>query len=86
LRDFRRTTTFPTSNSGRDDIANSAFVRLEKGVFPAGMAFVAFANGERPASTIERARVRSEKGKEPESEHPFNGDPVDVARIHYHVF
>jgi iron complex outermembrane receptor protein len=55
LRDFRGTTTFPTSNGGRDDIANSAFVRLEKEVFPAGTGFVAFANGERPASNIERA-------------------------------
>ncbi len=40
LRDFLGTTTFSTSSNERDDIANRAFVRRGKEVFPAGMAFV----------------------------------------------
>jgi hypothetical protein len=45
--------------AGRDDIADSAFVRLEKEVFPAGTGFVAFANGERP---LVSSNVRASPG------------------------
>lgn len=44
-----------TSNGQRTDITNSAFVRVEKEFLPAMVAFVALANGERPASNLERA-------------------------------
>ncbi len=69
LRDFLGSTIFPTSNGSRDDIANSGFVRLEKEVFAGGMAFIALANGERPASNIERASfagfdLKMEKNRE----------------------
>ncbi len=68
-RDFFASTIFPTSNGSLADIANSGFVRLEKEVFAGGMAFVALANGERPASNIECASVagfdlKKEKNRE----------------------
>jgi iron complex outermembrane recepter protein len=89
LRDFLGSTIFPTSNGSRDDIANSGFVRLEKEVFPGGMAFIALANGERPASNIQRASFAGfdlKKEKNTGSEYRFDGDPTDVARIGYLLF
>jgi iron complex outermembrane receptor protein len=69
LRDFQGTTIFPTSNSRRDDIANSGFIRVEKEVMPGAVAFVSVANGERPASNLERAsfngfNLKKEKNRE----------------------
>lgn len=48
LRDFLGTTIFPASNSQRDDIANSGFIRVEKEFAPGAVGFVSLANGERP--------------------------------------
>ena len=69
LRDFLGSTVFPTSNSQRTDITNSAFVRGEKEVMPGALLFVALANGERPASNLERASfngfdLKTEKNRE----------------------
>jgi iron complex outermembrane receptor protein len=59
----------PTSNSQRDDITNSGFIRLEKEILPAAIAFISLANGERPASNLERAsfngfNLKKEKNRE----------------------
>jgi iron complex outermembrane receptor protein len=69
LRDFLGTTIFPTSNSQRDDIANSGFIRVEKEFVPGAVGFVSLANGERPASNLERAsfngfNLKKEKNRE----------------------
>ncbi len=69
LRDFLGSVTFPTSNSQRNDVTNSAFIRIEKEVLPATIAFVSLANGERPASNLERAsfdgfNLKKEKNRE----------------------
>lgn len=58
-----------TSNSQRDDVTNSAFIRIEKEVLPNAVAFVSLANGERPASNLERAsfngfNLKKEKNRE----------------------
>jgi iron complex outermembrane receptor protein len=69
LRDFLGSTIFPTSNSERTDVTNSAFVRAEKEVLPGALIFVSLANGERPASNLERAsfngfNLKKEKNRE----------------------
>jgi iron complex outermembrane receptor protein len=69
LRDFLGTTVFPTSNTQRDDIANSGFIRVEKEFVPGAIGFVSLANGERPASNLERAsfngfNLKKEKNRE----------------------
>jgi iron complex outermembrane receptor protein len=58
-----------TSNGQRDDVTNSAFIRIEKEIMPAAVAFISLANGERPASNLERAsfngfNLRKEKNRE----------------------
>ncbi|SCY52708.1 iron complex outermembrane recepter protein [Nitrosospira sp. Nsp13] len=58
-----------TSNGQRDDTPTSTFIRLEKEVLPATVAFIALANGERPASNLERAsfngfNLKKEKNRE----------------------
>jgi iron complex outermembrane receptor protein len=69
LRDFLGATIFRTSNSQRDDTANSGFIRVEKEFVPGGVGFVSLANGERPASNLERAsfngfNLKKEKNRE----------------------
>ncbi len=60
-----------TSNNQRNDITNSAFVRIEKEFkfLPGSIAFISLANGERPASNLERAsfngfNLKKEKNRE----------------------
>ncbi|MBA4144085.1 MAG: TonB-dependent receptor [Nitrosospira sp.] len=58
-----------TSNSQRNDTTNVAFIRIEKEFLPAAVAFLSLANGERPASNLERASfagfdLRKEKNRE----------------------
>ncbi len=60
-----------TSNSQRNDITNSAFTRIEKELqfLPGSVAFISMANGERPASNLERAsfsgfNLNKEKNRE----------------------
>ncbi|SFW16237.1 TonB-dependent receptor domain-containing protein [Nitrosovibrio sp. Nv17] len=69
MRDFLGTTIYPTSYSQRDDVANSGFIRVEKEFLPATVGFISIANGERPASNLERASfngfgLRKEKNRE----------------------
>ncbi|WP_146164541.1 TonB-dependent receptor [Nitrosospira sp. Nsp2] len=59
----------PTSNSQRDDITNSGFIRIEKEILSGATAFISLANGERPASNLERAsfngfNLKKEKNRE----------------------
>ena len=58
-----------TSNSQRDDITNSGFIRIEKEIHGDAIAFISLANGERPASNLERAsfngfNLKKEKNRE----------------------
>ena len=58
-----------TSNSQRDDITNSGFIRVEKEIHGDAIAFISLANGERPASNLERAsfngfNLKKEKNRE----------------------
>ncbi|MDN5836001.1 MAG: TonB-dependent receptor [Nitrosospira sp.] len=61
----------PTAHDQREDIGNSGFIRLEREVkiVSGSVAFIAIANGERPASNLERAsfngfNLRKEKNRE----------------------
>lgn len=69
LRDFLGTTIFTTSHSERNDIINSGFIRGEYEFMPNTVAFISLANGERPASNLERAsfngfNLKKEKNRE----------------------
>lgn len=59
----------PTSNSQRDDITNSDFIRIEKEILSGATAFISLADGERPASNLERSsfngfNLKKEKNRE----------------------